>query len=78
MNPLDFKTQQITNSIMAVVELAFSQGKQVSWRTVFTFLKYPPESWEDDDDVDDLIEVNSESDLVLLRAMLSSMFAVRH
>ena len=34
----------------------------VSFRTIFTFLQYPPESWEDDEDIDDVIEIKSESD----------------
>jgi hypothetical protein len=78
MTPLDFKTQQIVDSIMSVLELAYNQGRLVTWRTIFVFLDFPPESWENDDDLDDPIEVTCESDLVIMRASLSSHFAVKH
>jgi len=78
MNPLDFKTQQVANSILELLELAYTQDRKITWRTIFTFLQYPPESWEDDDDIDDVIEIKSESDLVLLKAMVSSKFETRH
>ena len=78
MNPLDFKTQQVANSIMDLLELAYTQNRQITWRTVFTFLQYPPESWENDEDIDDIIEINNESELVLLKAMISSSFATKH
>jgi hypothetical protein len=78
MTPLDAKTQQIVNSIMSVLELAYGQGRLVTWRTIFIFLNFPPEAWENDDDLDDPIEVVSESDLAIMRASLSSHFAVKH
>ena len=78
MNPLDFKTQQVANSILDLLELAYTQDRKITWRTIFTFLQYPPESWEDDEDIDDVIEIKSESDLVLLKAMVSSKFATKH
>ena len=78
MNSLDFKTQQVANSILELLELAHTQGRKITWRTIFTFLQYPPESWEDDEDIDDIIEIKSESDLVLLKAMVSSKFATKH
>ena len=78
MSPLDFKTQQIVNSIMSVLELAYSQGRTVTWRTIFTFLNFPPAAWENDEDIDEPIRVENESDLVIMRASLSSHFAVKH
>lgn len=78
MTPLDFKTQQIVNSIVDVIELAYTQGRTVTFRTIFTFLNFPKEAWENDDDIDEPIVVTCESDLVLVRAMISSMFALRH
>jgi hypothetical protein len=78
MTPLDFKTQQIVDSIMSVIELAYNQGRLVTWRTIFIFLNFPPAAWENDDDLDNPIEVTSESDLVIMRASLSSHFAVKH
>jgi hypothetical protein len=78
MTPLDFKTQQVVNSIVDVIELAYTQGRTVTFRTIFTFLEFPRDAWEHDPDLDDPIAVTCESDLVLVRAMISSMFAVRH
>lgn len=77
MTPLDFKTQQIVNSIVDVIELAYTQGRTVTFRTIFTFLNFPKEAWENDDDIDEPIVVTCESDLVLVRAMISSMFALK-
>ncbi|CAB4220894.1 hypothetical protein UFOVP1636_68 [uncultured Caudovirales phage] len=77
MNLLDFKTQQVVNAIVDVIELAYTQGRNVTFRTIFTFLEFPKEAWEDDPDLDEPIIVTCESDLVLVRAMISSMFAVK-
>jgi hypothetical protein len=78
MNPLDFKTQQITNAIIDVIELAYSQGRTITWRTIFEFLQIPHIAWQDDHDLDEKIIIESESDLVLMKAMISSMFATKH
>jgi len=78
MTPLDFKTQQVVNSIVDVIEMAYTQGRTVTFRTIFTFLQFPSEAWADDPDLDEPIVVTCESDLVLVRAMISSMFAVKH
>jgi hypothetical protein len=78
MTPLDAKTQKIVDSIMSIIELAYGQGRLVTWRTIFIFLNFPPAAWENDDDLDDPIEVVSESDLAIMRASLSSHFAVKH
>ena len=78
MTPLDFKTQQVVNSIVDVIELAYTQGRTVTFRTIFDFLQFPKAAWADDPDLDEPIEVTCESDLVLVKAMISSMFAVRH
>jgi hypothetical protein len=78
MTPLDAKTQRIVDSIMSMIELAYYQGRLVTWRTIFVFLNFPPEAWENDDDLDNPIEVTSESDLAIMRASLSSHFAVKH
>jgi hypothetical protein len=78
MTPLDFKTQQICESIMSVIELAYSQGRTITWRTIFSFLQLPEIPWQDDNDLDEEIIIESESDLVIMKAMISSMFATKH
>jgi hypothetical protein len=78
MTPLDFKTQQICESIMAVIEVAYSQGRTITWRTVFEFLQIPNIAWQNDHDLDEKIIIESESDLVIMRAMISSMFHTKH
>jgi hypothetical protein len=78
MTPLDFKTQQVVNSIVDVIEMAYTQGRTVTFRTIFNFLQFPKEAWEHDPDLDEPIVVTCESDLVMVRAMISSMFAVKH
>jgi len=78
MTPLDFKTQQVANAIMSVIELAHSQGRTITWRTVFGFLQIPLDAWKDDSDLDEEIIIESDSDLVIMRAMISSMFHTKH
>jgi hypothetical protein len=78
MNPLDFKTQQITNAIVEVIELAYSQGRTITWRTIFEFLQLPDIAWKEQNDLDEKIIIESESDLVILKAMISSNFATKH
>jgi hypothetical protein len=78
MTPLNFKTQQVANAIMSVIELAYSQGRTITWRTVFEFLQLPDMAWKDDHDLDEKIIIESESDLVIMRAMISSMFHTKH
>jgi len=78
MTPLDFKTQQVADAIMSVIELAYSQRKTITWRTVFGFLQIPLDIWKDDSDLDEEIIIESESDLVIMRAMISSMFHTKH
>jgi hypothetical protein len=78
MNPLDFKTQQITNAIVEVIELAYSQGRTITWRTIFEFLQLPDIAWKEQNDLDEQIIIESESDLVILKAMISSNFATKH
>jgi hypothetical protein len=36
------------------------------------------EAWKDDIDLDEKIIVNSESDLVIMKAMITSRYAVKH
>jgi len=78
MTPLDFKTQQITNAIVEVLELAYNQGQTITWRTIFEFLQLPDIAWKDQNDLDEKIIIESESDLVLIKAMISSNFATKH
>ena len=78
MDPLDFKTQQITNAIIEVLELAYSQGRTITWRTIFEFLQLPDIAWKDQNDLDEKIIIESESDLVIIKAMISSNFATKH
>ena len=56
MNQLDFKTQQVANSIISLLELAYTQNRKITWRTIFTYLEYPTEAWEDDEDIDEDID----------------------
>jgi hypothetical protein len=78
MTPLNFKTQQVANAIMSVIELAYSQGRTITWRTIFEFLQLPDITWKDDNDLDEKIVIENESDLVIMRAMISSMFHTKH
>ncbi len=63
---------------MRVIELCYEQNVTTTWRDIFLFLRFPEESWRDDPDLDERIVINSESDLVIMRAMISSWFAVKH
>lgn len=78
MDPLELKTEQIATYIIRVLELYYQQGVSTTWRDIFTFLKIPEVVWKDDPDIDDPIIINSESELVIMKAMISSRFATRH
>jgi hypothetical protein len=60
------------------LELCYEQGVTTTWRDIFTFLRFPVEAWKDDIDLDEKIIVNSESDLVIMKAMITSRYAVKH
>lgn len=68
----------ISEAIIKVLELCYEQGVTTTWRDIFTFLRFPIEAWKDDIDLDEKIVVNSESDLVIMKAMITSRYAVKH
>jgi hypothetical protein len=78
MNEFQEKHKIIVDGIMRVIELCYEQNVTTTWRDIFLFLRFPEESWRDDPDLDERIVINSESDLVIMRAMISSWFAVKH
>jgi hypothetical protein len=78
MTEFQEKHKIVVDGIMRVIELCYEQNVTTTWRDIFTFLRFPQEAWQDDPDLDERIVVNSESDLVIMRAMISSWFAVKH
>jgi hypothetical protein len=78
MTEFQEKHKIIVDGIMRVIELCYEQNVTTTWRDIFLFLRFPEESWRDDPDLDERIVINSESDLVIMRAMISSWFAVKH
>jgi len=78
MNEFQEKHKIVVDGIMRVIELCYQQGVTTTWRDIFLFLRFPEESWGDDTDLDEPIVINKESDLVIMRAMISSFFAVKH
>jgi hypothetical protein len=77
MNEFQEKHKQVVDAILKVIELCYQQGA-TTWRDIFLFLRFPPAAYEDMPDLDERIVVNSEADLVIMRAMISSWFAVKH
>lgn len=77
MTPLDRMTEQVINSIMSVIELCYSQGVTTTWRDIFTFLRFPEESWANENDLDEKIIITSDEDLVMMKAMLKSKFLLK-
>jgi hypothetical protein len=78
MDELEKKTLQVAHAIIQVIELAYEQRQTITWRTVFEFLKYPPEYYEDDPEIDDAIQITSDADLAILKAMITSKFAFKN
>lgn len=78
MTEFQEKHKIVVDGIMRVIELCYEQGVTTTWRDIFLFLRFPKEAWQDDPDLDERIVINSESDLVIMRAMISSWFAVKH
>lgn len=78
MNQLDAKHKQVVDAIVRVLELCYQQRVTTTWRDIFVFLRFPAAAYEDMSDLDERILVDSEADLVIVRAMISSWFAVKH
>jgi hypothetical protein len=78
MNEFQEKHKIVVDGILQVIELCYQQGVTTTWRDIFLFLRFPPAAYEDMPDLDERIVINSESDLVIMRAMISSWFAVKH
>lgn len=78
MTELKIKHQAVCEAIYRVLELCFHQGVTTTWRDIFLFLRLPEKAWGTDTDLDEPIVIETESDLVLMKAMLSSYFAVKH
>jgi len=78
MNKEDQIALQVTEAIMNVLELCYQQGVTTTWRDIFQFLRFPESAWKDDIDLDEKIIIRQDSDLVIMRAMISSKFATKH
>ena len=78
MNQFEETHKQIVDAILKVIELCYQQGVTTTWRDIFLFLRFPETAWADMPDLDEPIAINQESDLVIMRAMISSWFAVKH
>ena len=78
MNQLEKKHKEVVDAILKVIELCYQQGVTTTWRDIFLFLRFPETAWQDMPDIDEPIVINQESDLVIMRAMISSWFAVKY
>jgi hypothetical protein len=78
MSNLNEKHKIVSDSIFKVIELCYQQGVTTTWRNIFLFLRFPEAAWQDDPDLDEPIIIETESDLVIMRAMISSFFATKH
>jgi len=78
MDELKAKHKIVVDGILRVIELCYQQGVTTTWRDIFLFLRFPEAAWGDMPDLDEPIVINQESDLVIMRAMISSWFAVKH
>ena len=78
MDDLKAKHKIVVDGILRVIELCYEQGVTTTWRDIFLFLRFPEAAWQDMPDIDESIIINQESDLVIMRAMISSWFAVKH
>jgi len=78
MDDLKAKHKIVVDGILRVIELCYQQGVTTTWRDIFLFLRFPEAAWQDMPDIDEPIVINQESDLVIMRAMISSWFAVKH
>jgi hypothetical protein len=78
MDDLKAKHKIVVDGILRVIELCYEQGVTTTWRDIFLFLRFPEAAWQDMPDIDEPIVINQESDLVIMRAMISSWFAVKH
>ena len=68
----------VSDAMMQVIELCYQQNVTTTWKDIYLFLRIPEHIWEDEDDLDEKIIIQSEEELKLMRELLSSRFATKH
>lgn len=78
MNKNDQMTLMVCDAIVKILELCYQQGVTTTWRDIYKFLRIPEHVWDDESDMDEKIIINQESDLIIIRAMITSKFSTKH
>lgn len=68
----------VSDAMMQVIELCYQQKVTTTWKDIYLFLRIPQYIWEDEEDLDEKIIIQSDEELKLMRELLSSRFATKH
>lgn len=78
MNKQDRYNHLAAWHIFRVIELCYQQGVKTTWRDIYQFLRVPENVYENDSDLDEVIEINNDYELEQMRLMLESRFNTLH
>jgi len=70
--------KDICLGIFRVIELCYQQGVTTTWKDIYVFLRIPESIWEDDQDLDEKIVVNSDLELDMVKNLLLAKFETLH
>lgn len=73
---MDTRKKEIIDAIMSAIEVCWEKKLPINYRTIFTLLQLPADLMESHFDLDQEIPVRQESDIVIMKAMFSSKFAL--
>lgn len=78
MNKQDRYNHLAAWHIFQVIELCYQQGVSTTWRDIYQFLRVPESVYENDTDLDEVIQINNDYELEQMRLLLESRFSTRH
>lgn len=73
---MDTRKKEIIDAVMSAIEVCWEKKLPINYRTIFTLLQLPVDLMESHFDLDQEIPVRQESDIVIMKAMFSSKFAL--
>lgn len=73
---MDNRRKEIVDAIIRAIELCWEKQLPINYRSIFLLLQLPLDMLEKHFDLDQEIPIRQESDIVIMKAMMSSKFAL--
>lgn len=73
---MDNRRKEIVDAIIKAIELCWEKQLPINYRSIFLLLQLPLDMLENHFDLDQEIPIRQESDIVIMKAMMSSKFAL--